>query len=550
LPDAPQTEKALARWTLSALRANVPDRFDEQYLNEFLNARGDARKRIFDRFAEFRSAWRDNSRWMSKVRDEDAIPKGPRERLELLAEIAPALKMRMTQKEFLKQFKEWYPRWFEISDLQVAPDGGHVVLLCKDGSLRFCDSTTLEERWTAKAHKGMGDVIRGLGQPWENDWLVWHHWKGGSASEVHAWNCQDGKEVILPRGCFSPDGKTYAALAGRAVEIREMPATNVMKQLDGHQHPVQRGVFSPGGKYLLTEDEDSVATHVILWSTQTFTPLREFDATFRYQCHGLWTPPFSPDEKKLVLTFKKSKTIETIDVETGEQRSLGPARALRGIFFSPDSRNVVLNADDHVEVLDVQTCSRIWNYTPGSLCHGGHLTLDGRHLFTSDDHSKRILDVADGRTCYKVTGGNIHGELWDSILDEAGPDLYVQSWNDGKLNIIGKDFTLIKTVDVKGAHGIDMFQRLTITGFDRKRCLMVMATGAKVAAIGIPSGEKVAERELKPIYSPRFKASCWYSHFSTIELLMEIQRGDDAAAEFAREVWPFTQEWLPARTAP
>lgn len=150
------------------------------------------------------------------------------------------------------------------------------------------------------------------------------------------------------------------------------------KILKGHKHKVQRALFSPNGKYIISHGWDNT---IKIWDVKTFSEIR----TLRGHTDQVWCAKVSPDNK-LIASGSMDITFIIWNLETGEklqQVKISPYYATtKGIIpeldgkiqnsiyslaFSPNGKNLAIASADKLV--------RIWDIKQSVFID----TLDGQH---------------------------------------------------------------------------------------------------------------------------------------------------------------------------
>jgi WD40 repeat protein len=160
----------------------------------------------------------------------------------------------------------------------------------------------------------------------------------------------------------SPDGRLVATCGNdRMVRLWSVADGSPAGELPGHEKPIYRLLFGPGGKFLLTAD---LQGRVIQWDLATFKEVRRFDAGKLYSYNGGQQVDYggvrdlalSADGKLLgccglieasnPLGAVSNPAIVLIDWETGQEKLLQRPKAdikgvAWGIKFHPSGFHVI-----------------------------------------------------------------------------------------------------------------------------------------------------------------------------------------------------------------
>jgi WD40 repeat protein len=128
-----------------------------------------------------------------------------------------------------------------------------------------------------------------------------------SFSNSNAWilDALDGRRLLGPlthgtdvaAGCFSPNGKRFATLAGNDVYLWDFPTGNLVALLP-HESTASHAEFSPTGNLLITTCTDGgfEARSAQLWNANNGQAV----GPPRYHRDGVLSASFSPDELRIV----------------------------------------------------------------------------------------------------------------------------------------------------------------------------------------------------------------------------------------------------------
>jgi WD40 repeat protein len=315
-------------------------------------------------------------------------------------------------------------RWRHVDDrgiswVRFSADGGTVLSVGSEGSVRCWETATGRERWHFGVEGGDGDqvVITPDGRvvvSWTGHVIrVWDPAAGKLLRELQV----EGEEVSHVQ--VGPDGQMLATVVKGGEEkswvelwnlrtgkkVRTIvPALPKGKQKGFH---FGRLFFAAGGKVLAVPgqygEED---TAYRFWDVGTATEL----AGLTPYPHIDEFPPLSPNGKLLVALAKgrpKSTVVRLLDAATGKElRRLRPplTEEVVGTRFSPDCRTVaVVEGLGQVRLWDVSTGKalplpteksyRVWSLV---------FAPDSQMVAVEDSETVRLFQVATGKLVHEL----------------------------------------------------------------------------------------------------------------------------------------------------
>lgn len=255
--------------------------------------------------------------------------------------------------------------------------------------------------------------------------------RSGATAEV--WDAASGERLLQLAGHkplisgakFSSDGERIVSTGwDKVVRLWDAQTGEPLKVLKGHTDDVFCAVFSPSGRIIASGSRDKT---VKIWNAATTQGEQTFNV--RYKSHPLVTNcvAFSPQGDRLLSCGIDSDVVKVWNIEQGtlETKLKGlPSRALVATF-APHGQWVAGGNDAGVVVVwDVATGMSKWHInafsrelapdgsdrdsdksaSPSSSEHRvtGLAVSPDEHLLaaSSDDHSIRVLDAADGKELY------------------------------------------------------------------------------------------------------------------------------------------------------
>ncbi|MBL1203571.1 MAG: hypothetical protein FWK04_32005 [Nostoc sp. GBBB01] len=252
---------------------------------------------------------------------------------------------------------------------------------------------------------------------------------------------------------FSPDGQhilttsfnsSYSYAVGGTVgnaKLWDMKG-NLLAELKGHQHGINRAVFSPDGQRIVTTSSTDIIAKV--WDTKG-----NLLAELKGHQSQLNSAVFSPDRQRIV-TASGDDTAKVWDAKGNLLAELkGHQGGVNSAVFSPDGQRIVTASNDKT--------AKVWDnrkfgfdswYDVAEL--QGHQEAVTSAVFSSD--GKHIVTASNDRTA-KVWHNN--GDYWqikDNLLTELGHQDNVNSAvfsPDGHLILTASDDDTAKVWDIE-----------------------------------------------------------------------------------------------------
>jgi WD40 repeat protein len=253
---------------------------------------------------------------------------------------------------------------------------------------------------------------------------------GGEDHPVRLWDLANNKELtplqlgrqrVVTKLVFAPDGKQLAGISGGQVRLWDVTTGKRTRLYEGHDNQVLAVAFSFDGQKLATAGGDGT---VRLWETTSEEELKKFTLNDN-QFTAL---AFAPDGKTLIAG-STANTVQVWDLTTGQERHLleGHKAPVLAVAVSPDGKTIasagvagdirLWNAGTGQELADTRQLDRVDTF---GLQPDGHTVIAW-----SGAGTVRSVDLLTG-----VEQMNIKGPAEDNLQYETSADGRVAAvWN-------------------------------------------------------------------------------------------------------------------------
>ncbi len=282
--------------------------------------------------------------------------------------------------------------------LAVSPDGSKLATAGADGITRISDFASGQQElnlpgrgaeivFVAFAPDGKSIATAG----WDKRARIWDMENRPQRQRIYTTNAWSV--------AFSPDGKLLACTGARSVEIRDVKAGGLLRNLTEYATDHKHAVFSPDASILAAAGIDG---QVHFWDTQTWRhwapkpddmEKRKKDDPLVVRTDTRFA--FSPDSRLLAIPGY-DKVIRFFDARTAALVDTIPPRprGIHAIAFTPDGKSLITDAGGMITVQDLAT-KKVTGTIPNQ---GGivRVSKDGRTLASMSDSSVITLNNLPG----------------------------------------------------------------------------------------------------------------------------------------------------------
>jgi WD40 repeat protein len=272
-----------------------------------------------------------------------------------------------------------------VSELTFSPDNRRLAGSTWKGQVRIWDCPTATET-ILRGHTGLVLAVAFSPEGWK---IV----SGSADGLTKIWDA-DGKELRTLRGhssevhhvAFSHDGRRFATCsADNTIKIWDLAAELEVLTLRGHRSFVHTVAFTSEDRYLVSAAPDDVRVWDVTADQEALNANREGP--------DIATAVFSPDNT--LLAWPKDGKVKLTNPTTGQVFFEYPSRAIYGLAFNPDGREIVeAGLTGEVVIRQVE---------------------DGKVLRVVGRHGRRVCSVAwsrDGKMIASTGDGSV--KLWDA----------------------------------------------------------------------------------------------------------------------------------------
>ncbi|MCL2042978.1 MAG: caspase family protein [Treponema sp.] len=217
---------------------------------------------------------------------------------------------------------------------------------------------------------------------------------------------QLGHTKVIYSGVFSPDGKYILSnYNDDTFKLWDTESGREIRTFFGHTSTVLSVAFSPDGKYILSGSGDS---NLKLWDTETGQEIR----TFSGHRGEVYSVAFSPDGNR-VLSGSGDNTLKLWDLQTGRGirtfsgHTGGRFDGVRSVSFSPDGKYILSGSTDNtLKLWDTETGWEIRTFSGHTGSVGSvAFSPDGKQVLSgSRDSTLKLWDTESGMVIRSIAG--------------------------------------------------------------------------------------------------------------------------------------------------
>ena len=241
-----------------------------------------------------------------------------------------------------------------VRGLVFSPDGKTLASGSGDGTIRFWDTETSNEKHTFTGHS---ERIYSVAFNPNGDIIA----SGSTTGIINFWDADTGQYIKTLNGgkngfvepadslVFSPDGRTLAC-GHDGIRLWDVQTGEHKMQLTEHTDTIESIAFSPDGKTLASGSWDNT---IRLWDAHT----GKHNKTFRGHTESVNSITFNPDGN-ILASGSDDETIRLWDVDTGknEMTLAGHTEWIYSIAFSPDGKTLASGGAESIILLwDIDT---------------------------------------------------------------------------------------------------------------------------------------------------------------------------------------------------
>jgi WD40 repeat protein len=210
-----------------------------------------------------------------------------------------------------------------------------------------------------------------------------------------------GHTSSINRAVFSPNGKlVLTASEDRTARVFEVSTGKELQVLSGHTSIVKSAVFSPDGKLVLTSGDSTARVFEVATGKQL--------QVLNGHISKVYSAVFSPDGK-LVLTASEDRTARVFEVANGKELQVlsGHTRGVNSAVFSLDGKLALTASSDKTarvfEVANGKELQVLSGHKRG--VNSAVFSSDGKMVLTaSGDSTARVFDVSTGMELRVLSG--------------------------------------------------------------------------------------------------------------------------------------------------
>lgn len=261
---------------------------------------------------------------------------------------------------------------------------------------------------------------------------------GSTDRSIRQWdiaNCKQIKSFDSPLDeiyavSFNAGGNQLAVGAGQMVQIWDLSAAKLVRELSGHTSAIASLAYSREGRYLASGDYEG---HIVIWDAVSGASLKTYYDREQEHIDSL---AFSPNSK-LLLAVDQEKVM-VIDVVSGNLiRTIDTSiTGLNKIAYTPDGKYFAAGLwSQGIRLWDAGSYSQHLSIPVKDVVVSISIAADGKTIACGDRQSKvTVFDLSTGRQLQQLSNqaGDINAVAFSpdgKILASGSGDKTISFWN-------------------------------------------------------------------------------------------------------------------------
>lgn len=281
---------------------------------------------------------------------------------------------------------------YNMNMVRFSPDCKQVVTLAGNGTVSTWDVNTGEKKLSYTQDNEIESVMF---SPDGTKILT------ASAGSAEIYDSLTGEQLVDglyggSHAVFSPDGKKVLTSKNKAC-IWDIENKNEVIVCSGHTETIQKVVLNLGVKKILSVSEDKT---VRIWDMET----GELCGTCVGHTDKINTAVFAP-KGKYILTASDDRTIRRWNIEGGKECNVIKfGEVVHADIFSPDGQYMLIVTLSEVQLWSMRNKLDIWNKKPTSRISSAVFSPDSKNIALNLDKKVLVLNTEDGKELFAFMG--------------------------------------------------------------------------------------------------------------------------------------------------